>query len=45
MDEAKALLEKSEKIGDSCIITGRVSAVSPEQVRGAVDMVKKKEWT
>ena len=42
MAEAKQLLEKCEKIDESCIIVGRLSATSVEQAREAIDMLKKK---
>jgi alanyl-tRNA synthetase len=42
MAEAKKLLEKSEKIGDTSIVTGRLSTTSVEQARKAIDMLKKK---
>ena len=42
MAEAKRLLEKAEKIGESSIIVGRLSTTSIEQAREAVDMLKKK---
>ncbi|MDD5063505.1 MAG: alanine--tRNA ligase [Phycisphaerae bacterium] len=42
MAEAKQLLDKSEKIGSVSVIIGRLSAVSVEQGREAVDMLKKK---
>jgi len=42
MAEAKQLLERCEKIGDSHIITGRLSITSVEQGREAIDMLKKK---
>ena len=41
-DEAKQLLEKCEKIGQTSIVIGRLSAISAEQAREAVDMLKKK---
>jgi len=40
--EAKKLLENCEKIGDSAVVIGRLSAASVEQARAAIDMVKKK---
>ncbi len=40
--EAKQLLEKSEKIGDSSIVISQLSTASVEQAREAVDMIKKK---
>jgi len=42
MAEAKKLLEKCEKIGNSHIIVGRLSTTSVEQAREAIDMLKKK---
>jgi len=42
MAEAKQLLERSEKIGDSHVIIGRLSVTSVEQAREAIDMLKKK---
>ncbi len=42
MAEARQLLDSCEKIGQSCVITGRLSATSDEQVRAAIDMLKKK---
>ncbi|MBN1806447.1 MAG: alanine--tRNA ligase [Sedimentisphaerales bacterium] len=42
MDEAKELLEKCEKIGETSIIIGKVQSAHIEQVREAVDMLKKK---
>jgi alanyl-tRNA synthetase len=42
MGEAKQLLDKCEKIGQTSIVIGRLSAVSAEQGREAVDMLKKK---
>ena len=40
--QAKQLLEKCEKIGEASIIVGQLSAVSVEQAREAIDMLKKK---
>ncbi len=40
--EARALLDKCQKIGQSSIIVGRLSAASAEQARAAIDMLKKK---
>jgi len=40
--EAKQLLEKCEKSGDASIIIGKLSPTTSEQVRAAVDMLKKK---
>ncbi len=42
MAEAKQLLEKCEKIGGTSVIIGRVSTISLEQGRAAIDMLKKK---
>ncbi len=42
MAEAKKLLEKCEKIGDSHIIISRISTTSVEQARESIDMLKKK---
>ncbi|HUT28662.1 MAG TPA: alanine--tRNA ligase [Sedimentisphaerales bacterium] len=42
MAEAGQLLDQSEKIGPTRIITGRLSTTSVEQARAAVDMLKKK---
>ncbi len=42
MAEAKQLLEKAEKIGETSVIVGRLSATSLEQARAAIDMLKKK---
>lgn len=42
MAEARKLLEKSEKIGQSHIIASQLSTASIEQAREAVDMLKKK---
>jgi len=42
MAEAKKLLETSEKIGQTFVITSRLSTTSPEQGRAAIDMLKKK---
>ncbi len=42
MAEAKKLLEKCERIGETSVVIGRLSATSVEQARSAVDMVKKK---
>jgi alanyl-tRNA synthetase len=42
MGEARQLLQKCEKIGDTSIITHQLSAASVEQAREAVDMLKKK---
>jgi alanyl-tRNA synthetase len=42
MDDARKLLETCEKIGDTSIIISQLPAVSAEQARDAVDMLKKK---
>jgi len=42
LTEAKQLLDKCEKIGDASIITGKLSPATAEQVRAAIDMLKKK---
>ncbi len=42
MSQARELLEKCVKIGDSSIIAGRLSTASIEQAREAIDMLKKK---
>jgi alanyl-tRNA synthetase len=42
MAEAKKLLEGCEKIGQTSVIIGRLSAPSAEQAREAIDMLKKK---
>ena len=42
MAEARQLLEGAEKIGESYIVIGRLSPTSSEQVRAAIDMVRKK---
>ena len=42
MAEARKLLEKCGKIGETSIIVGRLSTTSIEQAREAVDMLKKK---
>jgi len=42
MAEARQLLDKCEKIGETSIITHQFSAASVEQAREAVDMLKKK---
>jgi alanyl-tRNA synthetase len=42
MEQARQLLEKSEKIGDSSIVISQLSDVSVEQAREAIDMIKKK---
>ena len=40
--EAKQLLEKCEKIGETSVVIGRLSQTSVEQAREAIDMLKKK---
>jgi alanyl-tRNA synthetase len=40
--EAKQLLEKCEKIGETSVVIGKLSPTTAEQARSAVDMVKKK---
>jgi len=40
--EAKKLLDSAEKINDSSIITGQISPAPAEQLRTAIDMLKKK---
>jgi len=40
--EAKQLLEKCEKIGETSVVIGRLSPTGAEQARTAVDMIKKK---
>jgi alanyl-tRNA synthetase len=42
MAEAKQLLEKCEKVGQTSLIIGRLSTTSVEQAREAIDMLKKK---
>jgi len=42
MAEARKLLDKCEKIGETSIIAHQFSAVSVEQAREAIDMLKKK---
>ncbi len=42
MTQARELLEKAEKIGETSIITGRLGATTVEQGRAAIDMLKKK---
>ena len=42
MAEAKQLLQKCEKIGETSIIIGRLQSTHIEQAREAVDMLKKK---
>ena len=42
MTEVKSLLEKSEKIADTSIIIGQISPAPIDQVRAAIDSLKKK---
>jgi alanyl-tRNA synthetase len=42
LDQAKQLFEKCQKIGETCMIIGQLSAVPVEQAREAIDMLKKK---
>jgi alanyl-tRNA synthetase len=42
LGQAKELLDKCKKIGDTSVIVGRLSAASVEQARDAIDMLKKK---
>ena len=42
MAQARELLEKADKIGETSIITGRLGATTIEQGRSAIDMLKKK---
>jgi alanyl-tRNA synthetase len=42
MAEAKQLLEKCEKLGETSLIVGRLSTTPVEQAREAIDMLKKK---
>jgi alanyl-tRNA synthetase len=42
MAEAKQLLKKCEKAGQTSLIVGRLSTTSVEQAREAIDMLKKK---
>jgi len=42
MAEAKQLLEKCERIGQTSLIIGRLSPAPVEQARAAIDMLKKK---
>jgi len=42
MAEAKQFLKTSEKIGQTSVVIGRLSATSAEQARAAIDMLKKK---
>jgi alanyl-tRNA synthetase len=42
LEEAKQLLENSEKLSDTSIIIGKLSPTTAEQARAAIDMLKKK---
>jgi len=42
ISEARQLLEKAEKIGETSIVIGKLSPTDAEQARTAVDMIKKK---
>ncbi len=42
ISEARQLLEKAEKIGETSVVIGRLSSTGAEQARAAVDMIKKK---
>jgi alanyl-tRNA synthetase len=42
LTEAKQLLEKCEKIGETSLIIGQIPPTSVEQARAAIDMLKKK---
>jgi alanyl-tRNA synthetase len=42
ISEAKQLLEKAEKVGETSIVIGKLNSTSAEQARTAVDMAKKK---
>jgi alanyl-tRNA synthetase len=42
VSEAKQLLEKCEKIGDTSVVIGRLSPTGAEQARAAIDVIKKK---
>ncbi len=42
LGQARALLDKSEKFGDSSIIVGQLPPTNVEQARAAIDMLKKK---
>jgi alanyl-tRNA synthetase len=42
MAQARALLEKAEKVGEAHIIVGKIDAAPIDQVRAALDMLKKK---
>ena len=41
MAEARKLLESAEKIGDASIITGVLKGAKADDIRGAIDMLKK----
>jgi len=40
--EARAFLEKAEKIRETCVVIGKLSPTDAEQARAAIDMIKKK---
>ena len=40
--EARAFLEKAEKVGQTCVVIGKLSPTDAEQARAAIDMIKKK---
>jgi alanyl-tRNA synthetase len=42
MAQARALLDKADKVNEASIIVGRIDATPIDQVRAAVDMLKKK---
>jgi alanyl-tRNA synthetase len=42
MAEAKSLLSEAEKVGQTSVITGQLPAVTAEEGRGAIDMLRKK---
>ncbi|MFC1781475.1 DHHA1 domain-containing protein, partial [Planctomycetota bacterium] len=42
MTQARELLENSQKSGDTSVVVGKLSGVSVEQAREAIDMLKKK---
>lgn len=42
IDQAKALLDRSQRVGSSTIVQGTLSNVSIEQARQAIDMIRKK---
>jgi alanyl-tRNA synthetase len=42
MGQARALLDKAEKINETRVIVGRIDAAPIDQVRAAVDMLKKR---